>query len=642
MELSSAKKFFLVCSATSTSSLKLDFYDELSEIVPNWECSTRLSPIWLISDETVVDAPPSIRSSVVFVGLVYPLTFNEDLGITMSENTEMFVSLGHFNCVVNTDDDELVINTRKYCKKHSIPFEVWSSGKDGVFASTNINNLTKTNVDVSHTREKLCRLATINGKIQSQPEISEFITLMSSSIARANNHNHAILGSLMKVTEVVCESFIEHLGNTCSEAESRYLTQINAALSRFCSQTFSGTSPVALTECHFWCHSLLGIGLANIALQNLVNFIDDALGQTVFIDRLHSTAEIYEGISDLTGKSANAEYWSTISEKITPNSEDELTVPMISYFSGRDGYLSYHHFISAPLISVSQCASINWSLITLTHEICHIFMQEVVECLFPLDDSLTSKFSYDFNRAGVLLEANETDTLSFLDRLRQYVLTNLLVTNQEYDWSENDIAASEVDLSNIKGHLREATKESEEILVHILDYQLFYGGKADQYIQSIWNTWSVLPDIDYRIIDYIVRTACALLSNELAGHSETTISDCLNKVTSNLKQINHDEFGYIKQAITHLENDNDLNDIKIQVTHYVSVVKVAKYVLYDNSFNSKLYTNSFDNSLFSKGVLSTHKFKSPLEFISENLMRGRNHETDSLWMLTNLAFRIDK
>lgn len=641
MELSYTSKLFLACAASTPCNLKLEFFNELDEVIPSWKPSTRISPVWMANNE-FVDEAPDVRRFCIFIGAFYPLTLADELELFDFEGTDFFLSLGHFNIVVSTDDDSLVNKIRGYCISNSIPFELWS-GVNGDFNIANIESRGMKGRDIESTLGSLSHLARTNSKISSKVEASEFVSLMASSITRANSHNHGMLDKLTKLTNVVSGAFLDSLTETCGEATTRYLIKTNSALSRFCSQAFSGTSPIAYTECHFWYHSLLGVGLANIALQNLVDYIDDTLGQTLFIDRLKACASIYAGIRDLRSKSANLEYWKGISGQIMTEGSGGTEIPIISYFSGRDGYLSDHHYISAPLNSIAQCASIHWSLNTLTHEMCHIFLQEVMETLFPVDEEVTNGLRYSFDRAIELMETEEDGALSLLDRIRQLLLTSVLVSSDSYKInSEGDILSSKADLYSIKDHLRNKNRELEEILVHILDFQLFYGGRSEKYVKSIWNTWSVLPDIDYRITDYIVRTACALLCLELDRHTKTTVDDCLNEILESLKEISSDDFGYIEHAVNILTDDEMRSSITREVSNHIPTIKVAKYILYDKNFNVQLFTNSFDSKLFPRGVLTTHKFKNPLEFINENLSKVKNVEADSLWMLINLAFRIDK
>lgn len=642
MELSNTSKLFLACTASTHCSLKLEFFNELDEVIPSWKPSTRISPVWMASN-VFVDEAPDVRKFCIFIGAFYPLTLADELELFDFEGTDFFLSLGHFNIVVSTDDDSLVNNIRGYCISNSIPFELWK-GVNGDFNIANIESRGMKERDIESALGALSHLARTNSKISSKVEASEFVSLMASSITRANSHNHGMLDKLTKLTNVVNGAFLVSLSETCGEATTRYLIKTNSALSRFCSQAFSGTSPIAYTECHFWYHSLLGVGLANIALQNLVDYIDDTLGQTLFIDRLEACASIYTGVKDLRSKSANLEYWKEISGQILAEGLGGTEIPIISYFSGRDGYLSDHHYISAPLNSIAQCASIHWSLNTLTHEICHIFLQEVMETLFPVDEEVTDGLRYSFDRAIELVEAEEDVALSLLDRIRQLLLTSVLVSSDSNKtYGEGDILSSKkANLHSIKDHLRNKNRELEEILVHILDFQLFYGGKSERYVTSIWNTWSVLPDIDYRIKDYIVRTACALLCSELNRHTKTTVDDCLNEILKSLEEISSDDFGYIKLAESILADVEMRSTISKEVSNYIPTIKVAKYILYDKNFNVQLFTNSFDSKLFPRGVLTTHKFKNPLEFINANLLKVKNVEVDSLWMLINLAFRIDK
>ena len=71
-----------------------------------------------------------------------------------------------------------------------------------------------------------------------------------------------------------------------------------------------------------------------------------------------------------------------MSELIPPDGAQPI-LPLVTYFSGRDGYSSHLQTLSAPLTAISECNSYRSSLLTITHELSHIFIQGLLGEICP-------------------------------------------------------------------------------------------------------------------------------------------------------------------------------------------------------------------------------------------------------------------
>lgn len=210
--------------------------------------------------------------------------------------------------------------------------------------------------------------------------ISEYCPLVLSTLNRAGQFPAPFVSDLELVHDHV-ERTVASLSHAPHGEPSAYqvlgqIITINAALARFSSQTFAGTSPIRQTECHFWSNSLLGIGVATLGLWKLNRFLEAKLGTKRLAARILSFQSVTENIPKLSKLPITDDIWTTDHLKSAPGADQTTDppalIPLLTYFSGREGFNSTETTISAPLASVSACNSLRWSLLTLTHEISHI------------------------------------------------------------------------------------------------------------------------------------------------------------------------------------------------------------------------------------------------------------------------------
>ena len=86
-------------------------------------------------------------------------------------------------------------------------------------------------------------------------------------------------------------------------------------------------------------------------------------------------------------------------------------LPLIVCFSGRDGFRSTSFSLSAPLEVISGGNAYGWTPITLTHEICHVWITGFLSTIFPDPN--------DSNELERMTEIqNDTGVKNVLDDLR--------------------------------------------------------------------------------------------------------------------------------------------------------------------------------------------------------------------------------
>lgn len=319
-----------------------------------------------------------------------------------------------------------------------------------------------------------------------------------------------------------------------------WLVNVNAALSRFTSQAFSGVSPISATECHFWSNSLLGIGLATQALVNIRRFTEIAVGDVDWIDLLDELDEeklpkswvsLFRRSVNRPGDWLDAELLmkETLVKReakaLKQESSKKERLPLIVCFSGRDGFRSTNFSLSAPLEVISACNAYGWTPMTLSHEIAHVWINGVLSVIFPHPSDTVG-----MARMSEIAEGKNISTV--LDDLKLAFYFTYSLLDREHSGTPADAALSEKTWDELAGsHGREVN----EMLTHILDYQFFYRQDEVRYIKSIWSSWDVIPNIKERIQSYLIRSACAMLSEKI--NHENGIEATINRLTDLLIEL---------------------------------------------------------------------------------------------------------
>lgn len=189
---------------------------------------------------------------------------------------------------------------------------------------------------------------------------------------------------------------------------------MNGLLSRYTSQTFAGVSPITATECLYASHSLLGLGTATQALVNIRRFAAQAVGETDWIDRVDALAQIpfddliqeidrpdvgWQSLRLSSQNPFSVGYWQKIEvvfESAVERTKEKIKrpdarLPLVVCYSGRDGFRSTQFSLTAPLEIVAGCNAYGWTPMTLTHEICHVWINGILGALFQdMDDPAVS------------------------------------------------------------------------------------------------------------------------------------------------------------------------------------------------------------------------------------------------------------
>jgi hypothetical protein len=305
-----------------------------------------------------------------------------------------------------------------------------------------------------------------------------------------------------------------------------------------------------------------------------------------------------------------------------PEAETDL-LPLLTFFSPRDGFRSTNLSLSAPVEILSSCNSISWTAMTLTHEISHTVIDGVLALLLPESLDLT-----EIDRLLCTME-NHANATSLGDQVKAFLMYAL--------WRCRDVDDEpDFDAEAFVQMLREVHAEATETLTHLFDFTYFYRGEVSKYVRSIWASWAVIPNIQHRIPKYLLRTLCAL---HIANVRRDDVSVTMDQLLSDLRAT-RDEFPaaqYIDYAIQLLQ-DGRAEYIK-KLENRVPLIRFLHAFLESPEIVAMI-NGQPDEETPLKSVLgfARNPIKNPLRFVDDMTKDTSAHRPTSVWMLQVLAF----
>lgn len=639
MEIGTRESLLVVSAAEPTGypvRHSVAIFTSLETVLHQWKPATRISPIFGISRfGTAIPEPCEFlgTSTIAFIGPTHPARI---LDLEKHIN-KAWLTLGSFNILVKLKSARHRPAIVDYCFRKSIPYEIWTL-RNGWVAEVECS---PTYSGSQEWKQEIADLTPENLHHVYSEALNEYGPLMASALSRCEKVIPELFGDLRLANRLT----MEMLQSATSDAD-RYdqlsaLITLNASLSRFSSQAFSGTSPIFETECHFWIHSLLGIGAANIALHRIRDFVSRTIGKFHIPVRVEKFAELnYPGISVLTDHDARSvDYLEKAT--LTPSEQEEPLFPLIPYWSGRDNFKSSVNSLSAPLASLFSCNSLGWSLATLTHELTHSIVRGVLGVIsFDLDDPVEASLPAAlYNTEGPLPNV-------LLDMRRTFVCCVMLLEDAEFVLAGLEIPKE----SDVREILRHWRTEVEELMVHVFDFLYFYGGDWKRYVPGIWLSWSAVPNLGERIQEYVLRTLTALMARDLDASSEEAVAnareDMLHLLNAQLPQMQKRGASteYVNKAIAKLEND--WTAIRVLAIARYDIARFVRAYLYSDALGSemqrelglKVGRRSREGYKFKVREISATPLRSPLRFIETYTTNKRSSLSESVWMLMTIAF----
>ncbi len=359
------------------------------------------------------------------------------------------------------------------------------------------------------------------------------------------------------------------------------LVQINSALSYLMSQAFAGVVPIMQRECLIRNYSLLGVGTAVAGISALARRVELVFENTpidLVIEREFRGRSKLEGW--LTPGNYDVRSWDQpqfgVDEYLNrvPNPPH---IPKLIYLSGRLGFREAEFSVSSALQVLSAADSVGWSLMTLTHELLHGHVRELMSAILirPSESSNINDFHAlvaDYHREKHNRSEREIDRF---DSLRFIILHyceqvttfgSLSFSSQFRPTRDGKLRAPMLDLDaeTLREILELEYRNISEIMVHVLDFFYFYNAEPANYLPFVWESWSKVPSVLKNIQHYLLRSVVTI-ATKLDGtrHERFTAAVAIvhEQITIAAKRNPANEV--LREAIDVLENADKVAEMRL-------------------------------------------------------------------------------
>jgi hypothetical protein len=440
------------------------------------------------------------------------------------------------------------------------------------------------------------------------------------------------------------------------DASVDWLVQLNSSLVYALTQAFHGALPSRFKRGLITPHSLTGTGsswraIFRLYLQMKTAFRAACLPKTIESAFPKLPAFEWEKI---------AEYSATEALPLAkPDAEDQRDFGVsakVVHFSSRLGFGETDTSLTCPAQSLQTCASAQWSLATVSHEMLHAHVRDLFSAIFthyegdePLtfnDSVLRSIEEYEQSNNG-RKPKNLLDAVKFALIDYAFVYRNALEDFQRYyphHEDEKQLSEHSVDVSlpnrekTLNAFLR-ANKFTEEVIIHVLDLMYFYRGDTALFVDSLWNTWATVPSTVNKLDWYILRTLLALAS-VAEGDRYARLDYATKILVDRLKAMEEKGRGLeiVREVIDRLDNQKRFRLwLHLMFLPTLKIVDLARRILYHKELAAELVKTTDSLVQMDRYELEPESFAergvmSPVAFIFDRLKRSSQgeEETDAI------------
>lgn len=650
MYIVEGKRFFALDFVdNSDNESKISYVVDSASFSEKWSAHTRVSPVWRLVSEIGTtakhaDCLPS-NGFVFFAGPINPALLDVQFGPNFNlafPMASVWASLGVLNLIISTTSEEENDQLREFLLEMKVVTEIWTID-DGTICEVDIPKSINGDLHGFQIAPALLgktKFGTVAGKelellttgLTAQHRGAAYFPWLAENVA-----------DLVSAYANVVEGYRSSDKSISPRHESDLiyiLANINSGLSRFTSQSLSGTAPIRISECHFWPHSFLGTGLCNATLHKCISFVESTLGKYNIVERFKALSLIAAD-----SKSPNLEDFRSLNRdllaEVQPLANDPLVTP-VSYFSGRDNFKNDLFTVSVPLDTISGLNSKKWSILTVTHELSHRFVEPIISYLIPIKvDDLTC------TRTKRPKYSSYSEPINYLEIARRDFLRCALAYAASIGYNVDAAKNNNNDSAWVLDILKLHHMHIEEIFVHVFDFLYFYDASPSRYVPDIWNSWGVLPHIETKLDEYIVRTAAALLSNKVT--IDQPFSLVRKEILDNLPAASENPAVHLDEVRRRVESDEywqrhllprcEAAELSARfVLQYLYSDIVMPSLRGEQAISSS--TRSYDYD-FHHLKLDTREFENPISFLSFYATDIEPDETKSLWLYTMLAFALE-
>jgi hypothetical protein len=327
------------------------------------------------------------------------------------------------------------------------------------------------------------------------------------------------------LSEYTQQQFAKHpsLCTRILHQDTDRLVQINSALSYVSTQALSGAVPILDRRSLIRRYSLLGVGTATLALTRIAHSIERAFAkgalENILSERAGDAAAL-PGLDNLP--EYDSRKWKEFSvDAWNGKVNARESYPKLPYFSGRLGFREAEYTVSAALQSLAAGAGAEWSLLTLTHEMLHGHVRNLLSMLFQGDPNRRPDEKWDdfYARFEARCNGQPPAKENLLDSLRAIILSyccnaishgsltrDIVGAGQGYKEQEISLSFPLLARDSLWLAYEAEYRNISEIFVHILDLHYFYCSSLSHYVRLIWRSWSTVPQVWADLRQYILRS----------------------------------------------------------------------------------------------------------------------------------------
>ena len=439
------------------------------------------------------------------------------------------------------------------------------------------------------------------------------------------------------------------------------LIEANATLTHYCSQIGSGQLPLGGSNFSVGEYSLLGIGAMARAAWRLYSHLSSVFGTFDLVGRLQQRYDSTPGF-DWTAPSRASDYtpWRDLPAAFAKLQADPGDGPRlhIPFFSSRWGFHESMHSISLSWQCLHASATKEWNLLTLTHEFLHAHARDLLYQVLDLScsDTALDELVTSYNERSVGSNALESLRLAAIRSLvnldRSFRLSSA-VTGARNETKRVPGESKTLTNDRVRGLMQSQSGLVQEIVVHTLDFLYVYDARDDDYINSIWSSWSLVPGVIARIDHYVLRTLCALAANSpLQNTDEQLFEDAVARLVAALEPLagRSRTRPAIHEALALLNNEQARGRLSIQFSGARYTLELARCIFYDPSLNAALVRD--DNTTVIDGTRTTYamntgdypaaEIQSPIGFFLDRFNGYRDQagdpeaEYESIWQMLQI------
>jgi hypothetical protein len=441
------------------------------------------------------------------------------------------------------------------------------------------------------------------------------------------------------------------------------LVEINACLTMLNSQLVAVTPPLTQSTFPVGEYSLLGIGSAVRAVWRLYTHMSDVFSQAQHLDKLHAMgngAPFDPGIKPYA--QLDLESWADSPHSLESQGAGGTSAAPrrhIVYFSSRWGFHQTVQSVSLSWQCLGGNAAREWNLLTLSHEFLHSHLREI------LDELLLVGSAEELSHLVEVFNSGAPKTFGVA--VRQFLLQQLRWVDHGLQLSHaaktttrgNRVAPTRVDVIHAEPMteeeaaflLKERLRFLEETVVHVMDFIYFYDADDDLFVSSLWHSWALIPNVQPKIEDYVLRTLLALASTWTTDDAGAAFEDAAGRLEDGFSVIlAQGRHGLVQQALDTLNTASATQGtggdyaIRTRFLLSYSLVRWARRFLVSNELHAVL---SHDD----QRVIGDRSYAidpwdfpdaaigSPSEFLLDryrDMVRAHENdrlEGDSLWQL---------